>query len=130
MKIQRFENINESKNPFLNEPWTNEKLEKIHTTKKQIKEAERSLYPILTKYFLLHPELQDDPGIKLIPEETQILGYSLVNDNKYYKLNFSYYAEEDDIDEFYGNMNHTQYQDFLEFLKDPDMYINANKYNL
>ena len=123
MKINRF---NESSS-MLKEPWNAEKIEKIRVFKKEIRKLDGEFEEILQEYLLLNPQIGEEPNI--IDNDTSVVDYDF-RENKYCKLVINYYAEPDDEDVSEACITHKQYEDFLDFLKDKDLYKNAKKYNL
>jgi len=125
MKIQKF---NESDLNLYDKPWTRKKFEEIEILKRELKATEESLFSGLRDYLILHPQIQDNPNIKL-SEETYVFGYEF---SKYSstKLYISYRPEEDDFEDFDAYLDDKGLEDFLVFLKDPDLYKNSKKYNL
>ena len=126
MRIKRFESINESS--YLNGTWTKEKFVKITNLKSEIENEERSLLPLLKDYLLLNPDIQEEEA-DISEEETYVTTYSF-NENSTEIFYFSYVPEDGDHENWDVNLNRTQFQDLLKFLKDPEMYKNTNKYNI
>ena len=107
----------------------NTQLRKLDSNKKE-------LYPLFEKYLkdyiLLNPFILDDQSeIEDIKNETRngikIKDMDLgTSDDDYLAIEFNI----DFTDSLIVNFNKKQLQDFVTFIKDPDLYQNAKKYNL
>lgn len=120
MKIKRFENINEDM--IFDLPWTEKKFEEISELKKEIKATEESLFELLSDYINLYPDIVENES------EFYIKEFYYKKYNPFCRLEIVYY--DDDNDERGTALDPNQFEDFLKFLKDPDLYKNSKKYNL
>lgn len=127
MKINRFNSINENVSLF-GEKWTKDKFDKIQKLKSEIENEEDNLKPLLKKYLLLNPDLQDQI-VELNEEELVIISFQYTP-NKTIVFSIWYRAEYDDFGDFQASLNQKDFNEFLNFLKEPDIYINTKKYNL
>ena len=127
MKIKRFNNINENSS-FLGDKWTKEKFDKISKLKSEIENEEDSLKSLLKKFLLLNPNLQEQI-MELNEEELEIVSFQYTP-NKTIVFSIWYRPKSDDFDDFEANLNQKQFNDFLDFLKEPNVYVHTRKYNL
>jgi hypothetical protein len=127
MKIKRFnENF-----AIFSEPWTKEKFKKINKIKSEIKQSDKQVCKLLTQYLLLNPQIQDNSSINLDPNEVNVLWYDFYDsESNYWVFAFGYSNSDFDVDESTVTLSIDQFDNLLEFLKDPDIYINAKTYNL
>ena len=130
MKIKRFENINENVDTsFLSAPWTEEKFLNIHDMKSKIEGEEENLLSLLTEYLIMNPELQEQI-CDLSEDETRATSYLF--DPRSTVVLTIYYCPDDDSygDDFIATLNKVEFQEFLKFLKNPEMYRSSKKYNI
>lgn len=127
MKIKRFNSINENSS-VLGDKWTKEKFDKIRSLKTEIENEEDDLKPLIKEFLLLNPNLQEQI-MELNEEELEILSFQYTP-NKTIVFSIWYRPESDDFDDFEANLNQKKFDEFLDFLKEPDVYINTRKYNL
>lgn len=127
MKIKRFENKPNIK-------WDNKKIEELYQLEEDVKNMKESLKPLLLKYLELHPELQTeaDPNDSedLVTSDGNIDSFYVYPNHLYTKIEIKYYPNSENYDPYNAEISTRQYPDFLEFLKNPEMYINAKKFNI
>ena len=127
MKIQRFKIITEDIN------WSENKLNQYYKLKDDLFEMEDSLKIVLAEYLLLNPNIQDDPSTELYPDEIRVISFTYQPNHKYTRFEIRYFPEDpagDFDDEFEASISVRQFNDFLNFMNDPENYKNAKKYNL
>ena len=125
MKIKRFiesASVTALNNVIYDIPWTKEKFQELSELKSEIKATEESLFSALDTYLKLHPDLLEENE-----KEFYIKSFDY-DTNQYRRLIIEYYDGENDV--FETSLNSKEFEDFLEFLKDPDLYKNSKKYNL
>ena len=127
MKIQRFKLIAEDVN------WSEDKLNQYYKLKDELLEMEDSLKILLAEYLLLNPNIQEDDSIELDTDETRIVSFEYHPNHQYIRFEIKYYPE-DPVDDFQDDYDATitvrGFQDFLNFLKDPESYKMSKKYNI
>lgn len=128
MKIKRFEN-----NPDIK--WDNNKIEELYQLEEDVKILKESLKKLLLKYLELHPELQteadkNDPLDLITSDDGYIDFFILYPNDLYSRIEISYYPNSDNDFPYNTEISKRQYPDFLEFIKNPEMYINAKKFNI
>ena len=121
MKIQKF---NESSG----EIWTAAKLIDFDKLKSSVEKRNESLKSLLERYLVLNPDLLEeyDNDVIIVTEWY----FNIVNPG--YKFGINYYYEGVDYSDEVRDcsLNKEQYEDLLEFFKNPDLYENTKKYNL
>lgn len=123
MNIKRFEHINESSNVN----WK-EKIDKITKMKIQLEielsDAYKEIIPLLNKFLKTREEF-DEIDI----EDIFVKSFEYYPSNTYMKFRIKYYFA-DDYKEIFYDLDKEEFEDLLEFLNDPELYINSTKYNL
>lgn len=125
MKIKRFTNINEDSN-HLGDKWTKEKFDYIKKLKSEIENEEDSLKLLIKDYLILNPDIQEQimdldeydfyiTGFEYIPSETIV---------------FSIWYDYDIESNYEATLNKNEFDDFLQYLKNPELYVNSKKYNI
>ena len=128
MKINRFSNINEDDSIF-DENWTEKTFDKINELKLKIIKEENKIKIMIKKYLLLNQDLQEIL-LKLNEDQLIIIDFEYYNSNKEIVFSISYHPTFQNHNTYYANLNREQFNDFLYFLKNPDIYINTKKYNI
>ena len=126
MKIKRFNSIIESANVIYDMPWTKEKFQELEALKGEIKATEESLFEPLSDFLMIHRDLIDDGDID--EEYGPSIASFYYSNNK--RCNLVIYYTDSDNDEYTVELDSKQFKDFLDFLKDPDLYKNTKKFNL
>lgn len=125
MKIKRFTNINEDIN-HLGDKWTKEKFDYIKKLKSEIENEEDSLKLLIKDYLILNPDIQEQimdldeydfyiTGFEYTPSETIV---------------FSIWYDYDIESNYEATLNKNGFDDFLQYLKNPELYVNSKKYNI
>ena len=124
MKIEKFnENINQSN-------WDDNKIKKYSKLKGELEGMTDSFNSILLEYLMLNPKLQEGNVDDLINDESYIESFDIYLYNPYTTVDISYFPSSEYYDAYNAEISKKQYLDFLEFLKNPELYQSANKYNL
>jgi hypothetical protein len=123
MNIKRFEHINENSN--IN--WK-EKFKRHYDLKIEVEKEFEDIYndarPLLTM-FLETREDFDEIDI----EDIYVKSFEYYPNSPYLKFRIEYFFA-DDPEEIFYDLDEEEFDDLLEFLKDPELYINSNNYNI
>ena len=128
MKIKRFNHINENSN--IN--WE-AKFQKHYDLKVKVRNDLEDMYddarPLLTKYLEIVGSYGDISELENVDiDDIYVDSFEYYPGNPYMKFMIKYTIQKDDS--FSLDLNDKEFDDLLEFLRDPELYINANKYNL
>lgn len=122
MEIKKFNNINENlKNSF-----TETQLRELDAKKKEVKNIDDKLLPLLLEFLKLNPYSINDPDIILEDDDDLIQ----VKDWEIY-INQIFITIIDYSNDEIGLEILSKYtSDLFKFLENPESYRNAKKYNL
>lgn len=117
MKYLKTYEINANSDLIFNRPWSRIKLKRINKLKDDISDEENKLLPFLKRYLeIIIPNVDiESVGSYRYYEHDNVINV------QYYTKNFNAYNIKLIGDEF---------KEFFDFLKNPDLYENAKKYNL
>jgi len=113
------ENINTD--IIFNRPWSRIKIKRINKLKDELTSEENKLLPLLTRYLLLNQDLIP----KNVGKVKEVISYRFFENT----INITYY--DDQYNTFNSKLKSDKVKDFFDvFLKNPEAYKNAKKYNL
>ena len=147
MKIKKFNESLESKNESTissdvkaNPNISSKTIEKIAEIKDKMfdlkleyEESFDEVQDYLTQYLIIHPELQEYSDYELSEEtkvDTLYFSNKVIYPNSYITLIYwaEYPYDDEELHEAY--MTKKDLEDFISYVKDPELYKVANKYNL
>ncbi len=122
--LEKFK-INESLSDSSPVSWTKEKFAKINKMKEEIENNESKLLPFLHEFLEINPELLDSDMSK---DEFYVQTYYYYPENPFVKFSIKYL--DGDNEEYFASLNDNKFEELLQFLKDPETYVNSKKYNI
>lgn len=128
MKIKKFNTINEEYLLF-NDKWTEESFDEINKLKMEIAREEAKIIKMVRKYLLLNQHIQEDQ-LDLNEDQLIIIDFEYYNSNSEIVFSISYHPTFQNSNTYFANLDRKQFNDFLIFLKEPEVYINSRKYNI
>lgn len=121
MEIKKFNNINENLKNF-----TESQLRELDAKKKEVKNIDDTLFPLLLEFLKLNPYSINDPDIILEDDDDLIQ----VKDWEIYNNQIFITVIDYNNDEIGLEILSKYTSDLFKFLETPESYRNAKKYNL